>query len=100
VAIRAPGGIGSTTTLPRSIAVRWRRCKPGEQGEAVELIGSLVDEIVLVPQGEGLGIRIQGALAGILELCGHGKTPGRGRASAEPIKVVAGAGFEPATFRL
>jgi site-specific DNA recombinase len=68
--------------------------------EAFELIRSLLDRIVLVPESEELRIEIHGELAGILELCQQSKTPGRSRASAEQIKVVAGAGFEPATFRL
>ena len=53
----------------------------------------LIDNIVLVPEGEDLRIEIHGALAGTLELCRQGKTPGRGRASAEQIKVVAGPRF-------
>jgi hypothetical protein len=61
------------------------------QDEAFELIRSLIDKIVLVPEGEELRIEIHGELAGILELCQHSKTPGRSRASAEQIKVVAGA---------
>ena len=68
--------------------------------EAFELIRSLLDKIVLVPEGAELRIEIHGELAGILDLCRQSKTPGRSRASAEQIKVVAGAGFEPATFRL
>jgi site-specific DNA recombinase len=67
---------------------------------AFEPMRSLLDRIVLIPEGEELRIEIHGKLAGILELCRQGKTPGRSRASAEQIKVVAGAGFEPATFRL
>jgi DNA invertase Pin-like site-specific DNA recombinase len=59
--------------------------------EAFEVIRSLLDKIVLVPEGEELRIEIHGELAGILELCQQGKTPGRSRASAEQIKVVAGA---------
>jgi site-specific DNA recombinase len=57
-------------------------------------------EIVLVPEGEELRIEIHGELAGMLVLWQQGKTPGRSRASAEQMMVVAGAGFEPATFRL
>jgi DNA invertase Pin-like site-specific DNA recombinase len=37
--------------------------------EAFELIRSLLDKIVLVPEGEELRIEIHGELAGILELC-------------------------------
>jgi site-specific DNA recombinase len=61
--------------------------------EAFELIRSLLDRIVLVPEGEELRIEIHGELAGILDLCQQRKTPGRGRASAEQIKVLAGARF-------
>ena len=59
--------------------------------EAFELIRSLLDKIVLVPEGDELRIEIHGELAGILELCQKDKTPGRSRASAEQIKLVAGA---------
>jgi hypothetical protein len=59
--------------------------------EAFELIRSLLDRIVLVPEGEELRMEMHGALAGILELCQKDKTPGRSRASAEQIKLVAGA---------
>jgi site-specific DNA recombinase len=44
--------------------------------EAFELIRSLLDKIVLVPEGEELRIEIHGELAGILELCQQSKTPG------------------------
>jgi hypothetical protein len=59
----------------------------------------LIDNIVLVPEGEELRIEIHGALAGILELCQQGKTPGRGRASAEQMKVVAGPDLDFVHFR-
>jgi site-specific DNA recombinase len=64
--------------------------------EAFELIRSLIDKVVVTP-AEG---DLHGELAGILGLCREGR---RGRFDAETaaqIKVVAGAGFEPATFRL
>ena len=50
-----------------------------------------------------LRIEIKGELGGVLALCGAADTkkPGReGRALAEQIKMVAGEGFEPSTFRL
>ena len=67
--------------------------------EAFELIRSLVDKIVLVPEGDELRIQIHG------ERRDPGAVPaeqnaGQSRALAEQVKVVAGAGFEPATFRL
>ena len=68
--------------------------------EAFELIRSLIDKVVLVPEAEGLRIEIRGELGGILSLCQKAKAPDRGRALAEQIMVVAGVGFEPTTFRL
>ena len=70
-------------------------------GEAMELIRSLIDAIVLMPEGGSLRVEVRGELAGIMSLAAASKKPGLGdRASAEQIKMVAGAGFEPATFRL
>jgi site-specific DNA recombinase len=49
-----------------------------------------------------LQIELRGALAGILGLAANNKKPG-GLTAAElaaQIKVVAGVGFEPTTFRL
>ena len=57
--------------------------------EAFELNRSLVDNIVLMPDGDELRIQIHGELAGILALCQQSKTPGRSRASAEQLKLVA-----------
>lgn len=80
------------------------------RSEATALIRTLVDRIVLRPeQGESgwhLAIDLEGDLAGILQLAAKGKKPsGQGVKtqlidSVEEIKLVAGAGFEPATFRL
>jgi site-specific DNA recombinase len=59
--------------------------------EAFELIRSLIERVVLMPVGGELRIDLYGELAGILGLCEQRKTPGRSRASAEQVKVVAGA---------
>jgi site-specific DNA recombinase len=84
--------------------LREALAREGCQAEAAEIMRTLIDRIVLTPVSrdgkETLSITLHGDLAGILELCQQSKTPGRSRASAEQIKVVAGAGFEPATFRL
>ncbi len=66
--------------------------------EAVETIRSLIEEIKLIPKDGQLLIELVGALAGILAL-GKEERPrpgGQGR----QLTLVAGAGFEPATFRL
>jgi hypothetical protein len=62
--------------------------------EAFQLIRLLLDKIVLVPEGEELRLEIHGEIAGILELCQQGKTPGRSRASAEQNKGGCG-GSQP-----
>jgi site-specific DNA recombinase len=77
---------------------------PAIKDEAAEIIRSLIDRITLTPREDGtLEVLLYGELARILQFCeagertsqrpGHGG-PGRG------LSVVAGAGFEPATFRL
>ena len=76
---------------------------------ASEAIRSLVDKIVLTPTDGELAIEVHGALAGILNVAANGTAitgglPSRRAAEIGPlaaqVKLVAGAGFEPATFRL
>jgi site-specific DNA recombinase len=69
--------------------------------EAFELIRALVAEITLTPDDGQLRIDLRGELAAILNLCSESKKPAsQMRHGPEQIKMVAGAGFEPATFRL
>ena len=70
----------------------------GRSSEAAEAIRALLQEIRLVPEGDGLAIELVGALAGILAL-GKGERP-RPFDQGRQTMLVAGAGFEPATFRL
>ena len=79
---------------------------PNVKDEAVNAIRSLIDEIRLIPENAKLRVEIRGALAGVLALS-HGKQDHlRRRADGslsvllEQIKLVAGVGFEPTTFRL
>ena len=76
---------------------------------AADAIRSLVDCIVLTPVGGEVTIDVHGDLAGILSVATGGKAVAgvglvRGRCDpaelAAQVKLVAGAGFEPATFRL
>ncbi len=61
----------------------------------------LIDEVHLVPENGELRIDLRGELAGILNLCNSKKKPASlYEVRAQQIKMVAGAGFEPATFRL
>ena len=80
---------------------------------AAEALRGLIDAIVLTPQEGRLGIELQGNLAAMLRVA-QAQTPGaqmapRGRWGDQrspddddlvQIMLVAGAGFEPATFGL
>ena len=72
--------------------------------EAMVVVRSLIDRIVLRPRtGGGLDIQLHGDLVEILTLCEEkapkSKSPAEGSAGGL-LSVVAGAGFEPTTFRL
>ena len=76
--------------------------------EAAEVIRSLVDEIILLPEDGELKIDVRGDLAGILSLAVERKKPA-GQAGLKrlatfgdpsQLPMVAGVGFEPTTFRL
>ena len=74
-----------------------------DAGPARELIRGLVEAIVLAPEDGRLRVEVRGELAAILRLSGppNEKAPaGSPELLAEQIKMVAGAGFEPAAFRL
>ena len=71
---------------------------------AVEALRALIDEILLVPVADGektvLSVNLRGDLAGILALAADTKKPPQRDGLSESVAMVAGAGFEPATFRL
>jgi site-specific DNA recombinase len=71
--------------------------------EARDLLRSLVDSITLHPEGSSQRVGVRGELAAILGLASGGsaiKAGGSTDVLIEQIKIVAGAGFEPAAFRL
>ena len=72
------------------------------RGEAADILRSLVDRIELRPNQQGkLEIDLYGDLAGILNLAWKKDKPlDQSDPSVQQVKMVAGAGFEPATFRL
>jgi hypothetical protein len=77
--------------------------QPGRKpGEAADILRSLVDRIELRPNQQGkLEIDLYGDLAGILTLAGRKDRPlDQDDQSVQQVKVVAGVGFEPTTFRL
>ena len=67
---------------------------------AVEAIRALIETILLEPEGDELKITLKGDLAGMLSAARDSKrSPDTGDLLVQ-IKLVAGAGFEPATFGL
>ena len=74
------------------------------RSEAVDLLRGLIEKIVIHPEDKGHAIEIYGELGAILSLCGAaGGTNANARAGGTGVgqlTMVAGAGFEPATFRL
>ena len=74
--------------------------------EAVEVLRTLVEQVLLVPEGGELSIVLRGDLAAILTFAANKKKPdflseaGPFGDWLSPLSVVAGTGFEPVTFRL
>jgi site-specific DNA recombinase len=67
---------------------------------AVDAIRALIEAILLEPDGDKLKITLKGDLAGMLSAARDTKrSPDTGNLLVQ-IKLVAGAGFEPATFGL
>ncbi len=67
---------------------------------AAEAIRALIEAIILEPDGDELKITLKGDLAGMLSAARDSKrSPETGDLLVQ-IKLVAGAGFEPATFGL
>jgi site-specific DNA recombinase len=67
---------------------------------AREAIRALIEAILLEPDGDQLKITLKGDLAGMLSAARDSKrSPDTGDLLVQ-IKLVAGAGFEPATFGL
>ena len=116
-------GAGSTPAprLHPNLAELYRRrvaelsevLSSDDDAEARELVRGLVEEIRLVPEEGKLRIEVRGELGAILRLAAgaggpgmssrpeNGKRPGiSAEAFLEQIKMDAGTGFEPVTFRL
>ena len=69
--------------------------------EASDDIRALVGRIIVSPGKDGhADLCLEGDLAGILTLAAGAKTPAHADDERVLISLVAGAGFEPATFRL
>jgi site-specific DNA recombinase len=78
----------------------------GARSEAVEIVRSLIDRVTFRPAGErGLEIELVGDVARMVHLAQNSSENGPisgavPEAFARSVKVVAGVGFEPTTFRL
>ena len=72
------------------------------RAEAADALRSLVYRIELTPNDQGkLEIDLFGDFAGILTLAGNKKGPlDESDPSVQQVRMVAGVGFEPTTFRL
>jgi site-specific DNA recombinase len=71
--------------------------------EARDAVRSLVDAIILTPEDGKLAVAVRGELASILSLSAAGRRGQDGRSPSDlavQVKMVAGIGFEPMTFRL
>jgi site-specific DNA recombinase len=74
--------------------------EPSTGREAFELLRGLIDSVILTPADGKLEIELRGDLAGILAVSQAGKAKASSKEKALQIKMVAGIGFEPMTFRL
>ena len=74
------------------------------RSEAAAALRSLLGEIRLIPENGELAIELVGELAGILALGNENSRQQKARSGSSEracqLTLVAGAGFEPATFRL
>ena len=66
--------------------------------EARALVRGLVERVELHETADGFRIEVRGELANILGLAAGG--PRQAEVLGQQIKMVAGVGFEPTTFRL
>jgi site-specific DNA recombinase len=68
--------------------------------EAFEALRGLIDAIVLTPNQGELQIELKGNLAAMLGAAQNAKRSPETGDLLVPVQLVAGAGFEPATFGL
>ncbi len=73
---------------------------PKSGPEAAEAIRSLIEKIVVVPVNSKVTVDLYGEIGSILRLAARSKNQDAVATLVEQLVVVAGAGFEPTTFRL
>ncbi len=87
----------------RKVAALVETLARDDAAEIREQVRGLIECIVLVPADGGLRVDVRGELATILMLASSGNKEGADReidALCGQVKMVAGIGFEPMTFRL
>ena len=97
---------GCTQTLPvyrETVSSLIDVLARDDGAEARDMVRSLIEWITLAPEDGRLRLEIRGELASILSLSTAGRAAtgvGQTDAIAQQVKMVAGIGFEPMTFRL
>ena len=73
---------------------------PQNRDEAINSLRDLVEAVIVHPTESGFEIELVGKIAAMVELGHDSKKATLSEEAASSIKVVAGVGFEPTTFRL
>jgi site-specific DNA recombinase len=73
---------------------------PALRDEALGILRGLIERVVIHPAEDGPQVEIVGEIVKMVELGLDAKQAALPKEAACSVKVVAGAGFEPATFRL
>ena len=80
-------------------ALQQALAEPCVNTEALDHLRSLIERVTVVPTDAGLAIDLVGEVAHMLKLPAGAESFGM-EPYARSMKVVAGRGFEPLTFRL
>ena len=77
--------------------------EPSIHDQAIELLRGLMSKVTVMPGENCVELVVEGALTAMLALGANASTRREGRVHEDllvQVNLVAGAGFEPATFRL
>ena len=90
-------------TYRRTVSSLLEVLAKDDTAEARSIVRGLIEAITLVPETGKLRVEIRGELASILALSASGRAAPSAQSAevlAQQVKMVAGVGFEPTTFRL
>ena len=94
------------TLYRQHVAGLTEALKAPEADATREALRALIDAVQMIPEQGGLRVEIRGELSSILGLAGQNPTANSAAEGsdavsfARQVKLVAGTGFEPVTFRL